>query len=242
MPRRAKIRHGRWKWVHCSTGRTPNWPPPIVAVMFSKLSTITPEGNFCNQKKWNKEVKIDRMKREGKTMSHSASCLKKRKGVVASSTLAQSDSWDQCNIQHKVHWGWSPVLLTESTPVLVGSHHSVHYCVRLREEEKKRRERRRERKPVSLCGKDSAGKWFCDYLSLPAKQGSSPWPAATSCLLCARVASHQSHTWVCFSGRQTATPGLLLMMRADVRLVSMNIDVEDSLFHRRTEGGKMAAL
>ncbi len=32
------------------------------------------------------------------------------------------------------------------------------------------------------------------------------------------------------------------MMRADVRLVSMNIDVEDSLFHRRTEGGKMAAL
>lgn len=47
---------------------------------------------------------------------------------------------------------------------------------------------------------------------------------------------------VSFSGRQTATPRLLLMMRADVRPVSMNIDVEDSLFHRRTERGKMAAL
>lgn len=40
---------------------------------------------------------------------------------------------------------------------------------------------------------------------------------------------------------RTATPGLLLTMRANVRLVSMNIDVEDRLVHR-TEGGKMAAL
>lgn len=90
------------------------------------------------ERKWKKEVKIDRVKREGKTPESLGFLSEKRKGVEVSSTLPQSDSWDQCNIQHKVHWGGlSPVLLTESTPVLQGSHHSVHYCVRLREEEKK---------------------------------------------------------------------------------------------------------
>lgn len=56
------------------------------------------------------------------------------------------------------------------------------------------------------------------------------------------VLRRRSCICVSFSDQQTATPRLLLMMRADVRLVSMNIDVEDSLFHRRTERGKMAAL
>lgn len=119
----------------------------------------------------------------------------------------------------------------------------VHYCVRLREEEKKRREQGRERKPVSLCRKDSAGKSFCNYLSLPAKQGSLPPDLQQHFVYCAPLLPYTRATYKCASqAGKTATPGLLLMMRADVRLVSMNIDVEDSLFHRRTEGGKMAAL
>lgn len=57
--------------------------------------------------------------------------------------------------------------------------------------------------------------------------------------------------WLCTPRHSTVTSAkqeqrhqkrLLMMLDADVSLASMNIDVEDSLFHRRTEGGKMAAL
>lgn len=122
-----------------------------------------------------KEVNVDWVKREGKTLNHTASCLRKRKGVEASSLRPQSDSWDQCNIQHKVHWGGGVLSCSESTPVLQGSHHIVFTIVcGWGKKKKKRREQRRERKPVSLCRKDSAGKWSCDYLSLPAKQDFPP--------------------------------------------------------------------
>lgn len=144
-------------------------------VKFSKNVAIAPQGNFCKREKernWKKEVKIDGEKREGKTLNHFLSAT--RKGEETSSPQPQSHSWDQCNILHKVHRGGGVLSCTESTPVLQGSHHSVHYCVRLREEKKKRREQRRRRKPVSLCWKDSAGKWSCDYLSLPAQLESPP--------------------------------------------------------------------
>lgn len=141
-----------------------------------------------------------------------------------------------------MHWGWSPVLLTESTPVLQGSHHSSLLCA-AEGRRKKRREQGRERKPVSLCRKDSAGKSFYNYLSLPAKQGSLSPDLQQHFVYCPPLLTYTRATYKCASqAGKTATPGLLLMMRADVRLVSMNIDVEDSLFHRRTEGGKMAAL
>lgn len=59
-PRHAKIRHSRWKWVHCSTGWTPNWPPLIVAVMLSKMRAITPKGNFSNW--WQRKKENERRK------------------------------------------------------------------------------------------------------------------------------------------------------------------------------------
>lgn len=144
-----------------------------------------------------KEVNVDWVKREGKTLNHTASCLRKRKGVEASSLRPQSDSWDQCNIQHKVHWGGGVLSCSESTPVLQGSHHIVFTIVcGWGKKKKKRREQRRERKPVSLCRKDSAGKWSCDYLSLPAKQDFPPptWSTILSTLRLRRLApeSHMS--------------------------------------------------
>lgn len=103
---------------------------------------------------------------------------------------------------------------------------------------KKRREQWRERKPAFV---QATGKRACVYLCLPEKARIF-FPPHLLLGASSLVLRDRSCIWVSFSGRQTATPRLLLMMRADVRLVSMNIDVEDSLFHRRTERGKMAAL
>lgn len=189
--RRAKIRHSR-----CSTGWTPNRPTLTAAFNNERRYTTGEVVCVWHRKKENERRKLRKteLKREGKTLSHSASCLRKGRGwrhlVLSHSQTVETSAI--FNI--KCTGGWCPVLLTESSPVLQGSHQSVHYCVRLREEEKKRREQRRERKPVSLCGEDSAGKWFCDYLSLPAKRGSSHRPAATSHLLCASFAfTPESH-------------------------------------------------
>lgn len=176
-------------------------------------------------------------KRWGKPLKHSASCLKKGRGW-RHILFHHRQSWDQCNILHKVHWGKSPVLLWIHSSASGQPSYTVHYCVRLKEEEKKR--------GGSIGGKETClfvqetGKRACVYLRWPEKARFFPphrLQGASSPVLCGR-----SCICVSFSGRQTATPRLLLMMRADVRLVSMNIDVEDSLFHRRTERGKMAAL
>lgn len=89
---------------------------------------------------------------------------------------------------------------------------------------------------MALCGKDSEAKWVCEYLSFSQRQA-LPAELLTDLVsfVCNCCLTHDSQTG------ETATLWLLLMMRANVRLVSMNIDVEDRLFHR-TEGGKMAAL
>lgn len=132
---------------------------------------------------------------------------------------------------------------TESTPVLQGSHYIVFTIVCNWGKKKKEEGAKGGEGNLCLC----AGKtqqesdlviiWVCRHRRTflpPSDSGatSSPEPS---------FAKRRSHIRP-FSDRQTATPGLLLMMRADVRAGSMNIDVEDSLFHRRTERGKMAAL
>lgn len=128
---------------------------------------------------------------------------------------------------------------SESTPVLQGNHHILFTIVCGWRKKKKKEEGAVEGKKTCLFVQET-GKRTCVYLSLPEKARFFFPPRQ---LLGASSLLHDcSFIWVSFSGRQTATPRLLLMMRADVRLVSMNIDVEDSLFHRRTERGKMAAL
>lgn len=146
---------------------------------------------------------------------------------------------NECNILHKVHWGRSPVLLWIHSSASGQPSYTVHYCVRLKEEEKKRGGSSGGKENLPLC----AGNWkenLC--LSEFARESKIFFPPRQLLGASSLVLRDCSFIWVSFSGRQTATPRLLLMMRADVRLVSMNIDVEDSLFHRRTERGKMAAL
>lgn len=181
------------------------------------------------------------MERKGEGKPPETLCFlsKKRKGVEAYSLLPQAELRPvQYSTQSAL--GGGVLSCSESTPVLQGSHHILFtiVCGWRKKKKKKRREHWRERKPASLCRKRErelvficAGQKKQDIFPPHQLQG------ASSLVL-------RGHGCICvsFSGRQTATPRLLLMMRADVRLVSMNIDVEDSLFHRRTERGKMAAL
>lgn len=109
-PRCAKIRHGSWTRGHCSTGWTPNLPPLSVAVMLYqkdfKKGVLTQSGTLGvtvvkKDRNWMKEVKVGRVKREGKN-EWLGFLLEKRKGE-ASSAVRLPDGWDQCIIQRKVH-------------------------------------------------------------------------------------------------------------------------------------------
>lgn len=162
---------------------------------------------------------------------------KKRKGVEAYSLPPQAEL-------RPVQYSTQSALGKESCPALNPLQcfrAAIIYCSLLCAAEG-----RRKKRGGSIGGKETClfvqetGKRACVYLRWPEKARFFPplrLQGASSPVLCGR-----SCICVSFSGRQTATPRLLLMMRADVRLVSMNIDVEDSLFHRRTERGKMAAL
>lgn len=198
--RRAKIRHNQEKSAllklatsdGCCTA-VKNW-----ALLHHMGSCV------WHKRKKIKEGSQSRQSEKGGKNPESLGFLSvKRKGVEASSLLPQSNSWDQCNIQHKAHWGLGGrggrvLLCSESTPVLQGSHHIVFtiVCGWGKKKKKKRREQRRERKPVSLCRKDSAGKWSCDYLSSPAKQDFSPltWSniSSTACLCSLTSEAHTS--------------------------------------------------
>lgn len=101
------------------------------------------------------------LKGREKTLKHSASCLKKGRGWRHFFYHRQWQKRNECNILHKVHWGRSPVLWIHSSASGQPSY-TVHYCVRLKEEEKKRggssggKEnlplcRQRERELVFIC-------------------------------------------------------------------------------------------
>lgn len=214
--------------------------------MFSANVSIAPLWNFLKTEKdrnWKKEVNVHGAKRREKTLNHPASCLLQGRGwrhlLLSHSQTVETSAifYTECT------WGRSPVLHWIHSSAWGQPLYSVHYCVQLREEEKKEEGAKGGEGNLCLC----AGKtqqesdlviiWVCQHRRTflpPSDSGatSSPEPS---------FAKRRSHIRA-FSDRQTATPGLLLMMRADVRAGSMNIDVEDSLFHRRTERGKMAAL
>lgn len=192
------------------------------------------------QKKRKKIKEESQDRQSGKTLSHSASCLRKGSGwrhlVLCHSQTVETGAIFNIKCTGGVescpaHWIHSSASGQPS--------YSVHYCVRLREEEKKEEGAEEGKKTCLFVWERLSRKVILWLFEFASKARLFPRPTGTSRRLCA---VHHSHIWVCFSGQLTATPGLLLMMRADVRLVSMNIDVEDSLFHRRTEGGKMAAL
>lgn len=96
-------------------------------------------------------------KRWGKPLKDSASCLKKGRGW-RHILFHHRQSWDQCNILHKVHWGRSPVLLWIHSSASGQPSYTVHYCVRLKEEEKKRGGSIGGKENLTLCagnGKES---------------------------------------------------------------------------------------
>lgn len=181
-------------------------------------------------------------KREGNPPEPLCFLSKKRKGGgdIFSSTTGRVET--SAIFYTKCTGGWGGEESCPALNPLQCFRAAIIYCSLLCAAEgrrkKKRREHWRERKPASLCRKRErelvficAGQKKQDIFPLHQLQGASSLLLRGRGCIC-----------VSFSGRQTATPRLLLMMRADVRLVSMNIDVEDSLFHRRTERGKMAAL
>lgn len=75
--RRAKIRHSR-----CSTGWTPNRPTLTAAFNNERRYTTGEVVCVWHRKKENERRKLRKteLKREGKTLSHSASCLRKGRG------------------------------------------------------------------------------------------------------------------------------------------------------------------
>lgn len=97
------------------------------------------------------------LKGREKTLKHSASCLKKGRGWRHFFYHRQWQKRNECNILHKVHWGRSPVLLWIHSSASGQPSYTVHYCVRLKEEEKKE-EGAVEGKKTCLCagnGKES---------------------------------------------------------------------------------------
>lgn len=197
-----------------------------------------PKGEVKKERK-KKELRGRRSQKGGKTPETLCFLSKKRKGVEAFSLLPQAELRPVQYCAQSALGGRSPVLLWIHSSASGQPSYTVHYCVRLKEEEKKRGGSSGGKENLPLCagnGKESS------CLSELARKSKIFFPQHQFQRASSLVLRDHSCIWVSFSGRQTATPRLLLMMRADVRLVSMNIDVEDSLFHRRTERGKMAAL
>lgn len=135
QPKHAKIRHGHWKWVAQPVGLQTG---PLR--WFSEMCAITPQGKFCmteKERKWKKYVKADWVKREGKTLNHLASFLRRGRGwrhlLFCHSQTVETSAI--CSI--KCTGGWSPVLLRIHSSASGQPSYSVHHCVRLRGEEKK---------------------------------------------------------------------------------------------------------
>lgn len=148
------------------------------------------------ERKWKKEVETG-VKREGKTLSHSASFLRKGNGW-RHLVLCHSQTVETSAIFYKKCTGRSPVPLAESTPVLQGSHHIVFTIVCGWGRKKKGGGSRGGKKNLSLCVGRSQQE--SDFVIIWVCQQSEALPPELQQRLQHPAAFRRSHIRACFSG------------------------------------------